>query len=107
MRLRGRDPAGRANGSIEAAELVSRGSTVRVADTSFAAVDLQRYTPFGEKRNPPVEGANIPTDRKFTGQIEDASIGLQWFSSRTYDPALRRFLQPRHSGARRGQPAGA
>ncbi len=49
------------------------GSTIRVADTTFAAVDLQRYTPFGEKRNPPVEGANLPTDRKFTGQIEDRS----------------------------------
>jgi hypothetical protein len=52
------------------------GSTVRVADTQFVAIDLQRYLPFGDKRNPPLEGANIPTDRRLV-QIEDASIGLQ------------------------------
>jgi len=51
------------------------GSTVRVADTNFAAVDLQRYTPFGEKRDPPVEGANIPADSRFTGRLQGLSNG--------------------------------
>lgn len=33
------------------------------------------------------------TEHLFTGQLEDASIGLDWYASRGYDPALGRFTQ--------------
>jgi RHS repeat-associated protein len=34
-----------------------------------------------------------PTSRRFTGQIEDAAIGLYFYNARYYDPALGRFAQ--------------
>ena len=35
-----------------------------------------------------------PTDRRFTGQRWEASLGLYDYRARFYDPALGRFLQP-------------
>ena len=49
------------------------GSTVRVADGSFAPLDQMRYRPFGADRD---AGSNLGTDAKFTDQTHDASVGL-------------------------------
>ena len=52
-----------------------------------------RYTPYGEMRRGDPRGA-IPTDRRFTGQRWEASLGLYDYRARFYDPTLGRFLQP-------------
>ena len=49
------------------------GGTIRVLDSNFAAVDGMRYEPYGEDRD---AGDALATDRKFTGQTEDQSVGL-------------------------------
>ncbi len=67
------------------------GGTIRVMDSSFAAVDGMRYEPYGEDRD---TGSSLNTDRKFTGQTEDQSIGLYWYASRAYDPDTGRFCTP-------------
>ncbi|MBI4492110.1 MAG: RHS repeat-associated core domain-containing protein [Chloroflexi bacterium] len=67
------------------------GSTTRVADASFNALDGMRYTPYGVSRDP---GSALNTDHRFTSQVEDASIGLYWYGSRAYDQALGRFVAP-------------
>ncbi len=67
------------------------GGTIRVMDSSFAAVDGMRYEPYGEDRD---TGTSLNTDRKFTGQTEDESIGLYWYQSRAYDPEIGRFCSP-------------
>ena len=67
------------------------GGTIRVMDSSFAAVDGMRYEPYGEDRD---SGDSLNTDRKFTGQTEDQSIGLYWYASRAYDPETGRFCTP-------------
>lgn len=66
-------------------------STVRVTDASFTALDSQRYRAYGAQRDP---GTSLKTDKRFTGQTEDASIGLHWYASRAYDPTLGRFGCP-------------
>ncbi|TAK31709.1 MAG: RHS repeat-associated core domain-containing protein [Chloroflexota bacterium] len=67
------------------------GSTIRVADVNFNAVDGMRYLPYGGSRD---AGTNLQTDHLFTSQVLDASIGLYWYNSRAYDPVLGRFLVP-------------
>jgi len=42
----------------------------------------------------PAESGLFPTDRRFTGQRWEASLGLYDYKARFYDPALGRFLQP-------------
>jgi RHS repeat-associated protein len=49
------------------------------------------YTAWGETRS---SSGSLPTQHKFTGQIEDSYINLYWYGSRWYDPALGRFLSP-------------
>jgi RHS repeat-associated protein len=72
------------------------GGTIRTADATFMPIDAMRYKPFGEARD---AGLSLHTDQKFTGQIEDASIGLYWISNgktsgRSYDMSIGRFTQP-------------
>jgi RHS repeat-associated protein len=42
----------------------------------------------------PAESGLFPTDRRFTGQRWEASLGLYDYKARFYDPTLGRFLQP-------------
>ncbi len=46
-----------------------------------------RYTPFGETRF-----GDAPTDRRFTGQREEAGIGLYDYGARFYSAAVGRFI---------------
>jgi RHS repeat-associated protein len=81
----------RKNGALRWVGTDHLGGTVRVANASFTPLDQMRYTPFGVSRD---SGSNLGTDHRFTSQVEDSSIGLYWYASRAYDPALGRFTCP-------------
>ncbi|MFZ5856007.1 MAG: RHS repeat-associated core domain-containing protein [Chloroflexota bacterium] len=49
------------------------------------------YKAFGETR---YTLGNLSTDYKFTGQREEASLGIYFFNARWYDSSLGRFLSP-------------
>jgi RHS repeat-associated protein len=53
---------------------------------------------FGETRfrEAPCKGSagNLGTDYKFTGQREEASLGIYFFNARWFDPSLGRFTSP-------------
>jgi len=49
------------------------------------------YRAFGEQR---YSSGTTPTDYRYTGQLEQATIGLYYYGARWYDPALGRFTQP-------------
>ena len=48
-----------------------------------------RYHPYGVTR---YSWGSTPTGYRFTGQREDATIGLYFYNARYYDPALGRFI---------------
>jgi RHS repeat-associated protein len=52
-----------------------------------------RYRPYGERRPGYPLGAMV-TDRLYTGQRWEASLGLYDYRARFYDPVLGRFIQP-------------
>ncbi|TLM97831.1 hypothetical protein FDZ73_24410 [bacterium] len=55
---------------------------------------IKAETRYGAWGNTSHSSGVIPTDRKYTGQIEESSINLMWYGSRWYDPALGRFISP-------------
>jgi len=50
-----------------------------------------RYKAWGETRH---TYGTTPTTFRFTGQREDATIGLYFYNARYYDPVLGRFIAP-------------
>jgi len=50
-----------------------------------------RYKSWGETR---YTDGTTPTPYRFTGQREEATIGLYFYNARWHDPALGRFVQP-------------
>jgi RHS repeat-associated protein len=50
-----------------------------------------RYRPFGATR---FASGTTPTSYRFTGQREEAALGLYYYNARWYDPALGHFLSP-------------
>jgi len=50
-----------------------------------------RYKAWGETR---YTWGTTPTTYRFTGQREDATIGLYFYNARYYDPVLGRFIAP-------------
>jgi RHS repeat-associated protein len=67
------------------------GSTAITANSDGTAkVGELRYFPHGKTR---YTDGTTPTNRRFTGQVEDATIGLYFYNARYYDPALGRFVQ--------------
>jgi RHS repeat-associated protein len=66
------------------------GSTILASDPSSNVVATRGYYAFGAPRR---STGLLPTDRRFTGQVEDAT-GLLYYNSRYYDPQLGQFLSP-------------
>ena len=66
------------------------GSTAVTANSSGTRVAELRYRAWGETR---YTYGTTPTTYRFTGQREDATIGLYFYNARYYDPALGRFVQ--------------
>jgi len=65
------------------------GSTSIVYDGTIKG---QGYKAWGERRFV-VGGENLPTTFRYTGQREEADIGLYYYGARWYDPGLGRFVQ--------------
>jgi RHS repeat-associated protein len=66
------------------------GSTSMVADASGTVVNELRYSAFGEIR---YQNGIPTTDYLYTGQRQEAEIGLYYYVARWYDPAIGRFIQ--------------
>ena len=66
------------------------GGTSVIANTDTTQHSESRYKAWGETR---YTNGTLPTDVLFTGQREEADIGLYFYNARWYDPALGRFLQ--------------
>jgi len=66
------------------------GSTSVTANASGAKVAELRYKAFGETR---YEWGSTPTTYRYTGQRQEAALGLYYYGARWYDPALGRFIQ--------------
>ncbi len=66
------------------------GSTAVTANSSGGESGKLLYKPWGETR---YSSGSTPTTYHFTGQREDASIGLYYYGARYYDPVLGRFAQ--------------
>jgi RHS repeat-associated protein len=66
------------------------GSTSLTTDASGNKIAEMRYTPWGEIR---YQGGTTPTDYHYTGQREEAGIGLYYYNARWYDAQLGRFIQ--------------
>ncbi|MBA3530772.1 MAG: RHS repeat-associated core domain-containing protein [Ardenticatenales bacterium] len=49
-----------------------------------------RYKPWGQTR---YEFGTTATQRRYTGQVQDAGSGLYYYSARYYDPAMGKFIQ--------------
>ncbi|WP_297640226.1 RHS repeat-associated core domain-containing protein [Caldilinea sp.] len=62
-----------------------------------------RYRPFGVTR---FASGTTPTSYRFTGQREEAALGLYYYNARWYDPALGHFLSPDSDCSRARQCAG-
>jgi RHS repeat-associated protein len=69
------------------------GSATLTTDGGGNWVGAIRYRPYGERRPGYPVGATV-TDRLYTGQRWEASLGLYDYRARFYDPTLGRFLQP-------------
>jgi len=71
--------------------LNSLGSTALTTTAGGVKTGEVLYKPWGETR---FSTGTTPTTWRFTGQREDATIGLYFYNARYYDPALGRFTQP-------------
>ncbi len=67
------------------------GSTSLVLDVGGAVVGELRYKAWGETR---LLTGTVPTSLRYTGQRQEAALGIYYYRARWYDPALGRFLQP-------------
>jgi RHS repeat-associated protein len=66
------------------------GSTSYVVSGATETGEL-RYRAFGATR---FSSGSTPTTHRYTGQREEAGLGLYYYGARWYDPALGRFIQP-------------
>jgi len=89
-RLSGETVAVREGSTVYAAVGDHLGSVTVLAQGGSPA-GVTRYLPYGAIR---WESGLWSTDRRFTGQRWEASLGLYDYRARFYDPALGRFLQP-------------
>ncbi|MBM4429772.1 MAG: RHS repeat-associated core domain-containing protein [Chloroflexi bacterium] len=68
----------------------SLGSTTMALAASGTPAAERRYYAYGDERD--ISGT-LHTQYGFTGQREEADIGLYFYNARWYDAALRRFVQ--------------
>jgi RHS repeat-associated protein len=80
----------RTNGALNYLLSDHLGSTSLTLNATGGLVSELRYKAFGEIRY--VQGTT-PTDYRYTGQREQADIGLYYYEARWYDPVLGRFTQ--------------
>jgi len=66
------------------------GSTTMVLTATGAVTAERRYYAYGDERD--ISGT-LHTQYGFTGQREEADIGLYFYNARWYDAELRRFVQ--------------
>ncbi|MDY0020137.1 MAG: RHS repeat-associated core domain-containing protein, partial [Anaerolineae bacterium] len=64
------------------------GSASLATSVTGTVVSSVRYYPYGGTRS-----GSMATDRRYTGQRWEASVGFYDYGARNYDPALGRFLQ--------------
>jgi RHS repeat-associated protein len=69
----------------------SIGSSSVTTDANGVKTAAALYKAFGETR---FSAGNLGTDYKFTGQREEASLGIYFFNARWFDPSLGRFTSP-------------
>ncbi len=69
----------------------TKSSTSGTADASGNLLSTLSYTAFGETR---FASGSTSTDYRYTGQREEAELGLYFYNARWYDPSLGRFIQP-------------
>jgi RHS repeat-associated protein len=67
------------------------GSSSVTTDANGVKTASALYKAFGETR---FSSGNLGTDYKFTGQREEASLGIYYFNARWIDPSLGRFTSP-------------
>jgi len=77
------------------------GSTAITANSSGGKYAELRYKAYGETR---YSDGTTPTTFRFTGQREEATIGLYYYGARYYDAALGRFIQADSIVPRPGDP---
>ncbi|HOC22326.1 MAG TPA: RHS repeat-associated core domain-containing protein [Anaerolineae bacterium] len=64
------------------------GSATLATSAGGSKIGEMRYYPYGGTRS-----GSMPTDRQYTGQRRESSLGFYDFVARQFDPALGRFLQ--------------
>jgi RHS repeat-associated protein len=67
------------------------GSSSVTTDANGLNTVTALYKAFGETR---YSSGNLGTDYKFTGQREEAALGIYFFNARWMDPSLGRFTSP-------------
>jgi RHS repeat-associated protein len=67
------------------------GSASLATSVTGTLVSQRRYLPYGETR-PDFAASPFPTDRRFTGQREEVTLGVYDYGARFYSPGLGRFL---------------
>ena len=80
----------RVNGTVYYLLSDHLGSTSITLNATGQFVAELRYKAFGETR---YTKNNTPTDYRYTGQLQQAEIGLYYYGVRWYDPMLGRFTQ--------------
>ena len=66
------------------------GSTSMTVNSDGTLLSEVRYSAFGEER---YSSGTMTTDYLYTGQREEAEVGLYYYVARWYDPAIGRFVQ--------------
>ncbi len=66
------------------------GSTSMTVNSDGTLLSEVRYSAFGEER---YSSGTMTTDYLYTGQREEAEVGLYYYVARWYDPAIGRFIQ--------------
>jgi RHS repeat-associated protein len=67
------------------------GNVVALTDVNGNLVDQYAYDLWG---TPTLVSESVPQQLRYAGYWYDTELGWYWLTTRAYDPALKRFLQP-------------